>query len=289
MNAMAKKFLFWNVNKKNFSDLIVELVKELSIDVIILAEVLQESSSNASGKNAINLPELKTILNNETGKQYFSRFRSGQKIVLIDSLENGQNVSTDEDKRLSSCKYNINNEEILVVGVHLRDRYTHDLSDLFDLAGQHREFIDSYKIDKVIAIGDFNMNPYEKGIMGATGFNAIFSKEEIIYNPQRKFGYKNKSFYYNASWDAYKLSSPQGTYYYSDNNSSLNPYWNLLDQVLFSSSMMDAYISNSFKIITEISGEELLKDVTSRTTKIKKKVIDNNYSDHLPIVFEVDI
>lgn len=289
MNIMVKKFLFWNINKKNSSDLIVDLVNELSIDVIILAEVLQENDSNVGQRNVINLHEFKNKLNNVTGKQYTSRFISGQKIVLIDNLENGQNVSTEEDKRLSSCKYIINNEEILIVGVHLRDRYTHDLNDLFDLAGQHREFIDSYKIDKVIAIGDFNMNPYEKGIMGATGFNAIFSKEEILYNPQRRFGYINKPFYYNASWDAYKLISPQGTYYYSDNNSSLNPYWNLLDQVLFSSKMMEAYISGSFKIITEISGTELLRDKRSNTTRIIKKVIDDNYSDHLPIVFEVDI
>ncbi|MFJ7917188.1 MULTISPECIES: hypothetical protein [unclassified Lysinibacillus] len=286
---MTKKFLFWNINKKNCSDLIVKLVDELSIDVIILAELIQQNASNKGQGNAISLANLISNLNIKTGKKFISRFNSGQKIVLIDSLQNGQNVSSDEDKRLSSCKYRINNEDILVVGVHLRDRYTHNVDDLFDLAGQHREFIDSYNVDKVIAIGDFNMNPYEKGIMGATGFNAIFSKEEICYNPDRNFGIKKTPFYYNASWDAYKLKSPQGTYYYENKDTSLNPYWNLLDQVLFSSAMMDTYIGDSFKIITTISGNQLLRDKKSKTTKITKKVINKKISDHLPIVFEVDI
>lgn len=289
MSIVSKKFLFWNINKKNCHKLIVKLVEDLSVDVIILAEVIQQNASYKDPKNTINLTNLLDDLNRVNGKYYTSRFESGQKIVLIDCLGNGQNVSTDEDKRLSSCKYHINNEDILVVGVHLRDRYSHDLNDLSDLAGQHREFIDSYNVDKVLVVGDFNMNPYEKGIMGFTGFNAIFSKEEICYNPQRKFGYREKPLYYNASWDAYKLPSPQGTYYYNDNNTSLNPYWNLLDQVLFSSGMMDSYVKDSFRIITEIAGIELLKDTKSRSTGITKKVIDTNHSDHLPIMFQVDI
>ncbi|WP_394532804.1 hypothetical protein C1N83_27965 (plasmid) [Priestia aryabhattai] len=275
---MVLKFLFWNVNNKNLTDLIVELVNEEAIDIVLLAE-----------SKEIDDIILERKLVSVTKKPYKSRYISGQKILLLDNLKN-HIARLNEDKRTSSCQYLINNQDILVVGVHLRDQYSVHSEDLYDLAGQHRELIDKQQVDKVIVIGDFNMNPYEKGIMGATGFNAIMSREEIRYNPFRTFGYKQSKFYYNPSWDAYSLSSPNGTYHYNSNTKALNPYWHLLDQVIISADLMDCYVEKSFNIVTKIKSTELLKKITSRSTKLENCIPDKeNYSDHLPIIFEMNI
>jgi hypothetical protein len=275
---MRKKFLFWNLGKKNLSHLVIELVKQESIDVVVLAET-QSVDQIYLEKELSKLP---------TGP-YKSRYISGQKIMLFDNLAAIRTIN--EDARASSCLYWINNQEILLVGVHLRSKKGNDTDDLYDLAGQHRQLIDSYGKKKVIVLGDFNMNPYEKGIMGVTGFNAILSKEEIRYNPTRSFGYMKRSFYYNPSWEVYNSLSQKGTYHFSQNTKAVNPYWHLLDQVLVSSDLMDSYVFRSFNVITNIGGHggtELLKKEKSKTTKIERLVPNRSkFSDHLPITFEM--
>ncbi|RXJ02228.1 endonuclease/exonuclease/phosphatase family protein [Anaerobacillus alkaliphilus] len=284
---MKKKFLFWNVKKNNLSDTIINLAKKEVIDVIVLAEA-----------DSIEDTYIEKELTKHFRTNYNSRYISGQKIMMIDNLPGIK--KTNEDERASSCLYSINGQEILVVGVHLRSKKGYEAEDLYDFAGQHRQLIDRYGIKKVIITGDFNMAPYEKGIMGITGFNAIMSKEEIRYNPIRTFGYMKKSFYFNPSWDVYSsylphktytysLASPLGTYHFSSNSKAVNPYWHLLDQVLISAQLMDSYVDKSFKIITEVDSKELLRVQENIHKTSKRRIPDcDNYSDHLPITFEID-
>lgn len=273
------KILFWNIMKQNHADLILKLVEQEKADVILLAEA-----------QAIDHISLECELSKSINNKFNSRFVSGQKIKLFDNLDYIETKSN-EDKRTSSCLYNINGQKVLLVGVHLRDKYSHNPDDLYDFAGQHRELVDKQNIKKTIIVGDFNMNPYEKGIMGANGFNAIMSSEEIEYNPVRTYGIKEFSFYYNPSWEGYGLPFPQGTYFYESSKSGVNPYWHLLDQVLVSAEVLKSnnYVKNSFKIITRIDSISLLKTTKSRTTGAEKLVPNKDlYSDHLPITFEMN-
>lgn len=294
---MKKKFLFWNIKRnisQNLNKIIKQIVVDYTIDVLIFAEFEQKSIDETSSKT--NLTELLTELNTNTNQSFNLRFISGQKIVLLDNFQNSAFVDSKEDKRMSFCTYKINNEKLLISAVHLEDRHTFPVDTLNLLAMYHRKALDDYAIindvKKVIVVGDFNLNPYESGIMGFSGFNAIFNKEEILYNTYgRKFSNETKSFYYNASWDAYKLNDINGTYHYDSNDLPLNPYWNLLDQVLFSPEIMNCYKEESFKIITDIPSLniKLIKNRKNRSTGNLKTVIDKSYSDHLPIIFEVEI
>jgi exonuclease III len=291
---MSKKILFWNLNKQDVSDIIISIVNNLSIDVIILAEFNHHRASRRTLKRGIDLQKFICELNHQTKKTFKSRFISGQKIVLLDNFQNETVIASKEDKRMSFCTYEINREQFMIAGVHLRDKYSNDSHDLYSYASQHRQSLDEnhQNVKKIIVVGDFNMNPFEQGMMGFMGFNAIFSKEEILYNSQgRKFGDEFKPFYYNASWEAYNLVGSQGTYYYDESNSSLNPYWHILDQVLFSPELMDSYVTGSFNIITKVPALriDLLREKKSKSTRNVKKIIDKQYSDHLPITFEVDI
>ncbi|MGN7854279.1 hypothetical protein [Exiguobacterium sp. 22311] len=299
---MKTKFLFWNVNRKNMSELIISMVLNLDIDVIVLAEFPQKSKSINQGSESkesieefIDIKEFTKKLKDVTKKNFKSRFISGQKIVLIDNFENELVLSSKEDKRMSYCKYEINNKKFMITGVHLRDKYNNDVTDLYEDAHFQRLLVDTdaEDINKIIVVGDFNMNPFEKGMMGFSGFNAIFSKEEVIYHPEgRTFFGNSKTFYYNASWEAYNYKETLGTYYYDQSSSSYNPYWNMFDQALFSADLINSYVPGSFSIINEIEALNisLLKNKRSKTSKNQKKVINSeDYSDHLPITFEVNL
>lgn len=270
------KFLFWNLNKKDLSTFIVDLVMQEAVDIVILAE-----------SDSINHMLLERELTRTYKGPFTSRFKNGHKSLLLDNLSKPVQRAN-VDKRTSACEYNINGENILIVGVHLRDKYSHDSEDLYQMAGQHRAFIDSYNVKKTIIVGDFNMNPYEKGIMSATGFNAIMSKEDIKYNPVRTFGYSNTSLYYNPSWEAYRFTHPNGSFHYKSNTEASNPYWHLLDQVLLSPELMDSFVNGSIKIIKRIGSTNLLKKSKSRASSYETLIPNKGlYSDHLPIVFKI--
>lgn len=277
---MIVKFLFWNINNKDHTDLLVDLVKSEDINFLLLAEGDKVDPATLESKLKLNVHH-----------GFTARFVSKQKVMLFDNLSTAA-PKINEDKRVSSCVYNINGSDVLVAGVHLRDKFSVDTTNLYDLAGQHRKYINKYNIDKTIIVGDFNMNPYEKGIMGATGFNAIMCGEEIEYNPTRTFGLDRSEFYFNPSWEAYGLPFPNGTYFYSSNEDSYNPYWHLLDQVLVSSELLKrkSFVSKSFKIIKKVGSIDLLKPMKSKTTGVEKMIPNKkNYSDHLPIYFEMNL
>ncbi|KQO18064.1 endonuclease/exonuclease/phosphatase family protein [Paenibacillus sp. Leaf72] len=274
------KFLFWNINHKDHTDLLVQLVKKEKVNVLLLAEADQVDPATLSIK-----------LGTKVDPAFTARFVSKQKVMLFDNLS-AATPKINEDKRVSSCVYTINGSDVLVAGVHLHDKYSVDASNLYDLAGQHRRLINKYNINKKIIVGDFNMNPYEKGIMGATGFNAIMCAEEIEYNPIRTFGMVKSDFYYNPSWEAYSLPYPNGTYFYRSKVDSYNPYWHLLDQVLVSYELLKtkAFVNKSFKIIKKVGSIDLLKTMKSKTTGVQKLVPNKEeYSDHLPISFVMNL
>ena len=70
---------------------------------------------------------------------------------------------------------------------------------------------------------------------------------------------------------------PYGTYYHN-NNSTINTYWNLYDQVIIRPALRERFVDASLKIITETQTQYLLDN---------KGHPDKNISDHLPIIFEI--
>lgn len=70
----------------------------------------------------------------------------------------------------------------------------------------------------------------------------------------------------------------------------INPYWHLLDQVLISPDLINNYVKDSFEIITTFGLTNLLKQSNKRQgTKMKRNILDKQFSDHLPITFQLKI
>lgn len=131
---------------------------------------------------------------------------------------------------------------------------------------------------KSIIVGDFNLQPYSQGIASVHGFNATMSipKAKKLF---RKINGEKKLFYFNPTW---KLmgdhKNAQGTYYSSSDQQDKSIFWYSFDELLIRPYFIERFNWDYFGIIERAKGYEF----------IRNEVIDkSNYSDHLPIKFEM--
>ena len=132
---------------------------------------------------------------------------------------------------------------------------------------------------RTVVIGDLNMNPFEKGLVGAAGFHAT-SVRNIAEGGQRIVDGTNRRFFYNPMWSFFGdcRSNPSGTYYYA-RGGQIVYYWNIFDQVLLRPSLLSAFPVDGVQILTEIDGVSLL---SARGTP------NQDISDHLPIILTLE-
>lgn len=131
------------------------------------------------------------------------------------------------------------------------------------------------KTNNTILLGDFNMNPYEKGLLSATALNAFPTKVEVKKGIRNVYKRPYKMFY-NPMWNFFgDKEEPSGTYFYkSPKHYGLK--WNIFDQVLVRPAIMDLLDISEVKIISATGSINLL-------SKTGQPLI----SDHLPIFCKI--
>ena len=282
------KFLFWNINltnkgkepknllekQKNIAEVLSWITENHGINFVLLAETQR-----------INSSQLLKILN-QSGKGNF-KYRNNEEIkrfMAFDNLPN-ENViqSTDRKGRITSFYYDLNGNKFLLNLVHLRDQFFNTITTLNSHAQQHATRInlleESTESENTIVVGDFNLNPYDDGMINANAFNAIMSKRVIKRSESRNFGENEYKYFYNPSWNLLGKWNGEdilGTYYH-DNTGEVNlSYWHVLDQLLIRGKIIETFHEEDFKIIYEVPDHKIIKN------GIPNK---DEYSDHLPIVF----
>jgi exonuclease III len=135
-------------------------------------------------------------------------------------------------------------------------------------------------VEHMIICGDFNQNPYDSGVVAGGCFNAT-SDRMIAKKMKRIIQGKPYLYFYNPMWKFYGSSErPFGTYFYKSSD-HIVVNWNILDQFLISSSLLDSVSDNDFRIITKTKKHNFLR---------KNGNIDfRNYSDHLPILMSSNL
>ena len=123
----------------------------------------------------------------------------------------------------------------------------------------------------VYIIGDFNVNPFS-----SVNFYDSFVTTIYFENSMKNKGQKDK--YYspvlNEYFDRRSSKEGNGTYFYSKNGN-----WMFLDQLLMNKRGFDKYVRNSFKFLSRLGNDEL----------VTNHKINKVFSDHLPIVFEIEL
>jgi hypothetical protein len=134
--------------------------------------------------------------------------------------------------------------------------------------------------NRTILVGDFNMNPFEFGMVAASGLNSVVSRKVADLGVRTVQG-REYRFFYNPMWNHLgdAKSDSAGSYYY-DNAQHVNYFWNVFDQVLIRPELTKGFDPNRLNIVTSVGARSLVRS-DGRP--------DYTYaSDHLPIVFELD-
>jgi exonuclease III len=177
-------------------------------------------------------------------------------------------------------------EDVLLSVVHGLDKRNNSLAkqELFlqQVVAAVSYFENKIGHDRSIVLGDFNANPFEAPVASALGMNAVISREIAQGNPRRLFE-QSYPYFYNPMWNLYG-DTPRGsapaTYYYRGSDPH-ELYWHMLDQVLIRPSLLNRFDFSTLDIVTAVQGTQLIgaKGTPNRTL----------FSDHLPVVFGVDL
>jgi hypothetical protein len=266
-------FLFWNTNGKPLADAIAAIAKAESVDILLLCEC------------AIEAKDLLNTLNSGDTEFHFADAQN-REISIFTRFPGRYFSPVYESDRLSIRRLRLPAiEELLVAVVHFPSKlFWSDESQMFECTNLSNTIVDEEKKAghaRTLLVGDFNMNPFEKGVVSAGGLHAVATRR-VAGRGERTVQGRSYPFFYNPMWGHFGDGSqrPAGTYYY-ERAEHVNYFWNNFDQVLIRPHLMDRFRSDQLRIL-DSAGETPL----SRDNGTPDRV---NASDHFPLLFALDL
>jgi endonuclease/exonuclease/phosphatase family protein len=265
--AALCKIIFWNVNRKDLTSLVCDMARDTEAHAIVLNEWVAESQDVLKQlRSKVNRSyDVPTLISSESRFQCFRRDKS------LDLTE------VHKGFRTSVRKLNTGSTQALLALVHGADIRNNDEASrqsAAHLLAEDFRFVGSQQgHNRLILMGDFNMNPFDRGMNLAAGLNAMMTRN-CVKKGQRTFMGRDYDFYYNPMWGLLgdRSVGPPGTIYDTSNQ---GPYgWSMLDQVLLSHSLVNIF--GDVQIITKAGAISLI-DANGRPD-------ERVASDHLPIL-----
>lgn len=260
--------LFWNVGKQKINEFLFNAVIENDLHLLSLAEYADDTKEllynlSKAGYDFYHVPKI--------GCQridLFSIYKPGK-------IEHLNETSYYTIKRIPHPKLGL----LTFAFVHFPSKLHMDEFDFLEESKEFRKDVEeaenSTGSDLTVLTGDFNMNPFEEGMMAAAAIHSYPTKYEASKKKRTVKG-RTYNMFYNPMWSFFGDSNvPMGTYHYPAKN-HLNLYWNMFDQILVRPSLIDNISPEDIKIITDIRGMDLVN-------KAGKPAV----SDHLPLFFRL--
>lgn len=269
-------FLFWNINKKDLTNEIVDLVEAYQIDVLVLIE------SQLSNDNLLTLLKHKNNLFHYSPRLVYD----DKEIAFFTKIDKKYVKDTEDEPRYFGKQIERNDQKLNIIVTHYPSKANYDEEDQIAAIPEFSAFIEfienKYQNNNTIVFGDFNMNPFEKAMVQNTGMHSTMDKNTAL-KENRIVNAKKYKYFYNPMWSFYGelgKGETNGTYYYQSSKPVVHN-WNIFDQVLLRPSLIPYFDDNEIEIITKINGKSLLN---------KNGFIDDkNFSDHLPVKFTLKI
>ncbi|MFA1739103.1 hypothetical protein [Lysinibacillus fusiformis] len=258
-------FLFWNVNRQSIGNTIVELVEENDIDVLILAEYVEDIKGL-----------LKEFSESKRAMYYYENIPHYDRLKILTSFSTGHIERVKDDKHYMTLRLPHENLGFITLfAVHFFSKLHRNESDFnlktYKFSSEVLEIENRIGSDNTVICGDFNMNPYEEGMISVGKLHAFPTKKEAR-KLKRTFDFEDYKMFYNPMWKLIGDDEILGTYHYASPHSN-GLYWNIFDQVIIRPALID-----NFGGLTVI-----------RNTQ-KTILADENgilVSDHLPIMFSL--
>ena len=271
-------FLVWNTARKSMYKEISELAKMTKADFIILIE-----------SDAIPSQMISNLTISTGNKYYYSnnkmKFSNGHLYSLFDDSKI-RNLTAHPRYIIKEVRLPETNFNLCILHLPSKNNWGNSL-DHDSLCTEINEDINHYENinghKKSIITGDFNMNPFDNGIINAKGLHSVMDRK-IAEREKRSIYEKDYHFFYNPMWSFYGVqgkSRLNGTNYFNSSK-FVNYYWNMYDQVLVRPKLLENFEDNDVQIIEHT----LTKDLTYLYRNEIR--IDTDISDHLPITFKLN-
>jgi len=253
--------MFWNTHKNaSINQIICEIAKEKAIDIIFLAEY-QDNIHNLI--DTLDMQPYVTL--------------GCDRIKVI-----GRKKGVEPGVQGTRYSIQIIENKYILCAIHLPSQISSGHQERRNIVIQ-TILNDLQDIEKRLAskrsiiLGDFNEDPYEDGCLSAVNFHGLPSLNDASKNYRIIEGQQFQMFY-NPMWNLFgDFNSPPGTYYYAGSDPKCS-YWHIFDQVMIRTCLKSEFVRDSLEILTKAGEKDLLNE---------KGHPNKEYSDHLPIVFEI--
>jgi endonuclease/exonuclease/phosphatase (EEP) superfamily protein YafD len=264
--------LFWNLNRRSLDRQVGLLARQHKADIVILAEAGTAVEDTLDGLNT----EATSLFSQDPGHSDRLRILSRFPRQSVTPISDRSRVSIRQYAPPIGAAF-------LVVAVHLPSKLHQDQNDQYlacaHLAKDIQRAEQQGHHSRTIVIGDFNMNPFEPGVVAAGGLHAIMDRR-VASKLKRTVKEREYEFFYNPMWARLgDLRGRPGGTFFRDSGDTVSFYWNMFDQVLLRPALLDAFDDDGIHVVTEIAGESLL----DRSGKPRER----DGSDHLPIVVQL--
>ena len=240
-------------------------IEELGVNLIVLAEP----------------PENMHALTTDIGNGFSTRGDFPSALQVLSNLPEGavRNLDDDPFQRTTTRELRFSRPTtITLVAVHLPSKLFRTGSGQALAATAFAQRIVQKEAElghqRTIVIGDFNMHPFEEGMVGAQAMHATFCRA-VAERERREVDGRPYSFFYSPMWQLMgdESGGVPGTYFRRA-ASPVEYFWSTFDQVLIRPALLPCFAGAS--IIRRLAGQDLL---TAHGLPDKRR-----FSDHLPIV-----
>jgi len=258
--------LFWNLGSRSVTGLLQEICNEHGVDIAVVAE-----SSN------VNEESLR-----QTG---LTRTAGTCPKVTIYARDPLAITPRSEAARYSIRVVRITGKREFILGAaHFPSRLNWSIESLNSAAVEMATDVASVESDlghdRTMIVGDFNMNPFDTGMVSAHGFHGVMTRT-LAGRARRAIQGRDHKFFYNPMWRLFGAEPPAaaGTHF-NWRSEPVAHFWEMYDQVLLRPELAELVAEKDISIL-----------FGTRTTSFLKTngEPDTTGSDHLPILVKLNI
>jgi len=267
-------FLFWNLNQKSLEGRVARLAEKHEVDIVILAEC------------PIPTRSMIDALHQRSGRRFNLPFSACEKIVIYTRFPKSFLKTRREGERFTIRRLALPGvDDVLIVATHFPSKLfwskESQAQECLELSGEIRLAELKAGHSRTILVGDLNMNPFEDGVVSASGLHGVMTRQ-IAAKEKRIVQGREYPFFYNPMWGRLgdETEGPAGTHYYQKAE-HINYFWNTFDQVLLRPSLLPFFRNEDLKVLTD-DGETRLISGGGLPNK-------SLGSDHLPIIFRLHL